>query len=125
MAVGVRHRLAGDPVLPLDGLAVAEIRVRQRLLSSGGLPGAHRLEELCRRVRVQPLPDLFQQPPDRHRLRHGPCDAGRRAGGLRDCADGGAQIGDRDPDRAHHAGPVVSDPAVPAVPVSRPARHAG
>ena len=60
---------------------------------------------------------------DRHR--NPPRDAGRRARGLRHRADGGAQVRDRDPDRAHHAGTVLSDSAVPAVPVARLARHAG
>ena len=64
---GVRHRLAGDPVLPLDDLAVAQIRDRQRRLSAGLHPRALRLEELCRRARLEPLLDLFPQQPDRHR----------------------------------------------------------
>ena len=40
-------------------------------------------------------------------------DAGRRARRLRHRADGGAQVRDRDPDRAHHAGTVLPDSAVP------------
>ena len=50
--------------------------------------------------------------------------AGRRAGRLRHRPHAGAQVRDRDPDRAHHARPLLSDSAVPAVPVARPARHA-
>ena len=89
------------------------------------IPRALCLEELRRRARVQPLPDLFRQQPDRDRQRDRARDAGRRARRLRDRAHGGAQIRDRDPDRAHHAGTVLSDSAVPDVPVARIARHAG
>ena len=43
----------------------------------------------------------------------------RRAGGLRHRQDEGHQGRGADPDRARHAGPVLPDPAVPAVPVAR------
>ena len=45
-----RHRLAGGPVLPLDAVALAQIRDRQRRLSADLHPRALRLEELRRRV---------------------------------------------------------------------------
>ena len=76
------HRLAGDPVLPLDAVAVGEVRGRQRGLSAGLHPGTLCLEELRRRARVQSLPDLLHQLADRDG--HGDLagDAGGRPAGY-------------------------------------------
>ena len=64
-----RPRLAGGAVLPLDAVALAQIRDRQRRLSADPHPGALRLEELRRRVRIEPFRPVLPQQPDRHRHR--------------------------------------------------------
>ena len=64
---GARHRLAGDPVLPLDVSLSLKFEVDNAAYPPVFIPERIRLEELCRRARVQPLPDLFRQQPDRDR----------------------------------------------------------
>ena len=116
--------LAGGAVLPVDAVAVAEERAGQHRLSAGVHPQSADAGELRRRVREERLPDLHDQLGDRVVLGHRAGAAVRRAGRLRHRQGEGHQGGGADPDRARHAGAVLPDPAVPAVPVARPDRHA-
>ena len=64
---GVRHRVAGDPVLPLDAVALAQERDRQRRLSAGLHPGPLRLAELRRRCSPRTASSPISSTADRHR----------------------------------------------------------
>ncbi len=108
-------------------VALAEIRGRQRSLSAGVHPRPHRLEELCRACsRVKRFVTVFHQQPDRR-------PAPPRWLALLVGVPAGYGIARMNAHKAavvilivaHHARPVLPDPAVPAVPVARVARHAG
>ncbi len=116
--------VAGGAVLPVDAVAVAEERAGQHRLSAGVHPESADAGELRRCVREERLPDLHDQLGDRVVLGDRAGAAVRRAGGLRHRQGEGHQGGGADPDRARDAWPVLSDPAVPAVPVARHDRHA-
>ena len=64
---GVPHRVAGDPVLRLDAVALGQVRDRQRGLSADPDPGPLRLAELRAGAHLEPLHHLLLQHPDRHR----------------------------------------------------------
>ena len=133
---GDRDRLASGPLLPLDAFPFGQVRGRQRRLSAHPHPRALRVEKLSERVRIEPLRSFL--PEQHHRHGHSDVDRApdRRSGGLRHRPDEGDARGRRRAHRAHDAGPVLSHPPLPALPVAgahgdarapdhRPPRHHG